>query len=92
MNCPLCRVELKVSERQGVEVDYCPRCRGVWLDRGELEKIIARSDAATYRDRDDDDDDDAHSRSRPERRDGDGGAHHPPRKREGFFSRFFDFD
>jgi len=36
-------VNLVMSERQGVEIDYCPQCRGVWLDRGELDKIIARS-------------------------------------------------
>jgi len=44
MDCPVCRVELKMSERQGIEIDYCPQCRGVWLDRGELDKIIERSD------------------------------------------------
>ncbi len=41
--CPSCRVALVMSERQGVEIDYCPQCRGVWLDRGELDKIIERS-------------------------------------------------
>lgn len=45
MLCPTCRVQLVMSERQGVEIDYCPQCRGVWLDRGELDKIIERSDA-----------------------------------------------
>jgi Zn-finger nucleic acid-binding protein len=45
MNCPQCsNVALVMSERQGVEIDYCPQCRGVWLDRGELDKIIERSD------------------------------------------------
>jgi Zn-finger nucleic acid-binding protein len=44
MKCPTCTtVNLVMSERQGVEIDYCPECRGVWLDRGELDKIIARS-------------------------------------------------
>ena len=43
MNCPTCKVELKMADRQGVEIDYCPQCRGVWLDRGELDKIIERS-------------------------------------------------
>ena len=43
MPCPVCKVNLVMSERQGVEIDYCPQCRGVWLDRGELDKIIARS-------------------------------------------------
>lgn len=44
MVCPVCKnVELKLSDRQGIEIDYCPQCRGVWLDRGELDKIIERS-------------------------------------------------
>jgi uncharacterized protein len=43
MSCPACGVALVMSERQGVEIDYCPSCRGVWLDRGELDKIIERS-------------------------------------------------
>ena len=43
MSCPVCRVPLVMSERQGVEIDYCPQCRGVWLDRGELDKIIERN-------------------------------------------------
>lgn len=44
--CPTCRVNLTMSERQGIEIDYCPQCRGVWLDRGELDKIIERSESA----------------------------------------------
>ena len=43
MNCPVCTIALVMSERQGVEIDYCPTCRGIWLDRGELDKIIERS-------------------------------------------------
>lgn len=43
MKCPNCNVNLVMSERSGVEIDYCPECRGVWLDRGELDKIIERS-------------------------------------------------
>jgi hypothetical protein len=43
MPCPVCKVPLVMSERQGVEIDYCPQCRGVWLDRGELDKILERS-------------------------------------------------
>ena len=46
MKCPVCSVDLVMSDRQGVEIDYCPKCRGVWLDRGELDKIIDRSHAA----------------------------------------------
>ncbi|MCV6587074.1 MAG: zf-TFIIB domain-containing protein [Marinibacterium sp.] len=43
MKCPVDGAELVMSERSGVEIDYCPKCRGVWLDRGELDKIIERS-------------------------------------------------
>ena len=44
MKCPECKnVDLLISERQGIEIDYCPECRGVWLDKGELDKIIERS-------------------------------------------------
>ncbi len=47
MQCPVCTTQaLVMSERQGIEIDYCPQCRGVWLDRGELDKIIERSAAA----------------------------------------------
>lgn len=43
MNCPVCNEQLLLSEKQGIEIDYCPKCRGIWLDRGELEKIVERS-------------------------------------------------
>lgn len=43
MKCPKCEELLIMSERQGIEIDYCPKCRGVWLDRGELDKIIEKS-------------------------------------------------
>ena len=46
MPCPVCKVPLVMSDRQVVEIDYCPQCRGVWLDRGELDKIIERSATA----------------------------------------------
>jgi Zn-finger nucleic acid-binding protein len=46
MKCPNCHdTTLVMSERQGVEIDYCPQCRGVWLDRGELDKLIERAGA-----------------------------------------------
>jgi Zn-finger nucleic acid-binding protein len=90
MKCPTCSVDLKMADRQGVEIDYCPQCRGVWLDRGELDKIIDRAQSQTsspqpppdyrrddYR-RDDDDDDD---RSR-----------YGSRRRRGFLGDLFDFD
>ena len=44
MKCPICiNIELKMTDRQGEEIDYCPDCRGIWLDRGELDKIIEKS-------------------------------------------------
>jgi Zn-finger nucleic acid-binding protein len=43
MKCPNCEEVLIMSERQGIEIDYCPKCRGVWLDRGELDKIIEKN-------------------------------------------------
>lgn len=65
MKCPIDGTELKIADRQDVEIDYCPQCRGVWLDRGELDKIIARADSFDKRDRyrDDDYDDDVRQRS-----------------------------
>lgn len=43
MKCPVCKdVTLLMSEKKGVEIDYCPECRGIWLDRGELEKLIEK--------------------------------------------------
>ena len=59
MNCPVCKDErLAISDKNGIEIDYCPRCRGIWLDRGELDKIIERSvgsseSRGSYNDRDD---------------------------------------
>ncbi|MGX5680154.1 TFIIB-type zinc ribbon-containing protein [Schumannella luteola] len=45
MKCPTDSATLVMSERNGIEIDYCPECRGVWLDRGELDKIIDRAGA-----------------------------------------------
>jgi hypothetical protein len=47
MQCPIDGTQLVISDRSGIEIDYCPQCRGVWLDRGELDKIIERSAAYT---------------------------------------------
>ena len=103
MKCPICETEMKVAEREGVDIDYCPQCRGVWLDRGELEKIIARMESQQYREQgshghDDDDDDDERSGSRHRedkyRRNGEdrreGAYRHGGRKKEGFLSNLFD--
>ena len=43
MKCPIDQTDLQMTERQGIEIDYCPKCRGVWLDRGELDKIVERA-------------------------------------------------
>ena len=54
MKCPVCKdVTLLMSEKNGIEIDYCPECRGIWLDRGELDKIIERAQKQ-YKDYDDD--------------------------------------
>ena len=62
MECPVDGTTLTIADRSGVEIDYCPQCRGVWLDRGELDKIIDRAasepgppPSREYRGRDDDD-------------------------------------
>ena len=47
MQCPVCKdPQLVISERQGIEIDYCPSCRGVWLDRGELDKFLEKASAS----------------------------------------------
>jgi Zn-finger nucleic acid-binding protein len=96
MLCPHCNATLLMTERQGVEIDYCPKCRGVWLDRGELEKLLDRSveretreSPREPRERDmprdayrHDDDDDRHSDRYYGKR----------KKRESWFSEIFDWD
>jgi uncharacterized protein len=63
MKCPKCQTDLMISDSQGIEIDFCPQCRGVWLDRGEVDKLIERAS----RDGGDDDDDHRHrSEHRPE--------------------------
>ncbi len=47
MNCPIDGTALQMADRQGIEIDYCPQCRGVWLDRGELDKIIERTSGSS---------------------------------------------
>lgn len=84
MQCPVCEnTKLSIAERQGIEIDYCPDCRGVWLDRGELDKIIERSagegqptgEARPHSGRSDDDDH----------------RHGHKRKRKSMLSELFDF-
>jgi uncharacterized protein len=96
MKCPVCREpDLMMADRQGIEVDYCPQCRGVWLDRGELDKLIERSAAHASLDRSGGERSRERESYRPEyRRDDDDdyyeGRH--PQKRRGFLGEFFDFD
>jgi len=89
MFCPVCStVELKMSEREDVEIDYCPKCRGVWLDRGELDKIIELSSPDRLeRDERSERRDDRGER-RPERQDDDRRA---PRRRKSLLGDLFDF-
>ena len=96
MNCPVDRTPLTMTERQGVEIDYCPSCRGVWLDRGELDKLIERSASWSprrergYGDHDDDDDREHRSRSYGHESYG----HRPydkKQKRKGMLGELFDF-
>jgi uncharacterized protein len=93
MSCPVCRVPLVMSERQGVEIDYCPQCRGVWLDRGELDKIIERG-AQDYAAATPQPGPAAHQPS-PRGYDHDPGygrhhGSHPPKRRKSFLEELFD--
>jgi uncharacterized protein len=56
MKCQICDIEMRISDREGIEIDYCPQCRGVWLDRGELEKIIANVESQLSSGREHEDD------------------------------------
>jgi len=85
MQCPVDETTLLMSERQGVEIDYCPQCRGVWLDRGELDKLISRGDDDDRDDRREWRDDD-----RDDRRDN-VGQRAPKNKKKKFLSEMFDF-
>lgn len=101
MKCPVCKdIDLVMSERQGVEIDYCPSCRGVWLDRGELDKIIEKSSSFTkenpykpsYQNQSKPNYQESHHQnySKPNYQE----SHHgyPKKKKENFLSDIFDFD
>ncbi len=90
MQCPIDGTQLVMTDRAGVEIDYCPQCRGVWLDRGELDKIVERSaaaapppppPAASFSDDDSYYQDDRRYDDRSRKR----------RKKESFLSELFDF-
>ena len=103
MQCPVDSATLVMADRQGVEIDYCPQCRGVWLDRGELDKLIERSARLETagggdRDRDRDRDRDYDDRPRVQRRDDDDDWRRSQqpygnrKKKKSFLSEVFDFD
>ena len=94
MQCPVDQTTLLMSERQGVEIDYCPQCRGVWLDRGELDKLIEKAPepAPVERDRDRDRDWDR-DRDRDRYRDDDvRSSYGRPHKKKKWLGEMFDFD
>jgi Zn-finger nucleic acid-binding protein len=90
MQCPACKtVTLAMTARQGIEIDYCPECRGVWLDRGELDRLIERAAAETPAPR---------AAHRPEERHAPRPGHydshgygHKPRKPKSLLGELFDF-
>ena len=94
MQCPVDGATLLLSERQGVEIDYCPNCRGVWLDRGELDKLLQRDDdewrgefdrwRGGDRERD-------YDRDRDDDRDRDHGRGRYPTKKKRWLSEMFEF-
>lgn len=83
MKCPVDGEILTISERSGIEIDYCPQCRGVWLDRGELDKLIDR--ATPY--------DAMPSRPTDSKRhyEGDNSGYNPKKRKESFLGDLFDF-
>ncbi|HWW08484.1 zf-TFIIB domain-containing protein [Collimonas sp.] len=92
MYCPVCKdKELVMSERQSIEIDYCPGCRGVWLDRGELDKIIQQSTQEMARASVPPT---APARHQPEYRSGHHGSQYDdyrrPKKKESFWQELFD--
>lgn len=93
MKCPVDNSTLSISDRQGIEIDYCPECRGVWLDRGELDKLIERSrpDTSSSPSRDDYRRENAHGDQRYESDSYDQRKYGKKRKRESFIGDLFDF-
>jgi Zn-finger nucleic acid-binding protein len=100
MKCPVDNATLLITDRSGIEIDYCPECRGVWLDRGELDKLVQGSasyeenrresrDDRNHEDRRHDYDDDDRDRGYDRRDSHHSGGHH--KKKEGFLGDLFDF-
>jgi len=97
MKCPVCpATDLLMTAREGIEIDYCPKCRGVWLDRGELDHLIQRDEQVSLQktqqphqyaregDWDRRDHDHRYSDSK--------GRHGYPRRKKSFLGEMFDFD
>ena len=84
MKCPNDNTTLIMTERSGVEIDYCPECRGVWLDRGELDKIIERSTHQVQGNQ-------THQYRNDRSSDTRESNHQKPKKKESFLSDLFDF-
>ena len=90
MKCPTCpEVMLVMADRQGIEIDYCPQCRGVWLDRGELDKLIEKS-ASTQNTQAVRPDDSRESRDNYRESRDDYRKDHYHKKRKSFLSEIFD--
>jgi uncharacterized protein len=100
MKCPIDQTDLLMTDRQGIEIDYCPQCRGVWLDRGELDKLIDRTESAAVAPapapvpmpqappvRQHYDRSQSHDRHYDDYQHG----HHKKRKKENFLGDLFDF-
>ncbi len=85
MKCPNCNETLMMSDKNGIEIDYCPSCRGIWLDRGELDKIIERSADHYSKKENYQKDYDRYSSSQTQH----SRPHH--KKKESFFGDLFDF-
>lgn len=85
MKCPNDNTTLVMTDRNGVEIDYCPECRGVWLDRGELDKIIERSSTQAQAQGN------QTQQFRNEKSYSREGSYQKPRKKESFLGDLFDF-
>jgi Zn-finger nucleic acid-binding protein len=90
MKCPNDNATLLITDRNGIEIDYCPECRGVWLDRGELDKLVERS-GQIFSSPPRHDEHRSHDEYREEHHDRGHNDHHKKHKRENPFGDFFDF-
>ena len=93
MHCPVCKdATLVMADRQGIEVDYCPQCRGVWLDRGELDKIIERTALAMGTSERQTLQGDRSSGNYREHHAHDDDEYRGKKRKRGFLGELFDFD